>query len=85
MRGDVMAKMDLSSGIELLQRRRMILQALLISGALISVATLAGQIAQLNGVISLESEQFSQAEILYALTAIGYLLLLLATYILFGM
>ncbi len=85
MRGDDMAEMDMSSGIELLQRRGKILQALLIGGALISVATLAGQIAELNGVISLESEQFSQAEMLYALTGIGYLLLLLATYILFGM
>jgi hypothetical protein len=80
-----MAEMSLADGIDLLQRRGKVLQALLIAGLILSVAMMAGQIAELNGIISLEGEEFTQSELLYGLTAIAYLLLLIGTYVIFGM
>ena len=80
-----MAEMNLTDGIDLLQRRGKILQAVLVGGLLLSVAMMAGQIAELNGTISLEGEEFTPFAMLYGFTAIAYLLLLIGTYILFGM
>ena len=80
-----MAEMSLGDGIDLLQRRARIVEVMLIGGLLVSVATLAGQIAERNGIISLESEQLTQAEMLYGLVILSYMLLLIATYVVFSL
>lgn len=80
-----MAQMSLSEGIDLLQQRGKFVEALLIAGFLLSIAMLAGQLAELNGFVTLDGDEITQSDMLYGLTALTYLVVLLVTYIVFGM
>lgn len=81
-----MAVMSLAEGIDLLQRRAKIVKALLISGFLLILAVLAGQIGELQGsIIVAEDVELTPAATLYAFAALGDALLTFITIILFGM
>ncbi len=80
-----MADLHLSDGIALLQRRGKILQALLLSGLVLSLSLLIGQIGELNGWVSLDHDQFTPMDSLYAVAAVVHLLLQIITHVIFGM
>lgn len=80
-----MADLHLAEGIELLERRAKIVKALLIAGFLTILATLIGEIAELNGIVSLDHDDMGSLDILYGAALLGESLVLLVTYILFGM
>lgn len=81
-----MAEMNLGDGIELLQRRAKIVKAMLVGGWLLVVPMLIGEIAELQGWISIDdATDMTSPEGLYALVLLANWLFLVATYVLFGM
>ena len=77
--------MGLGEGIALLQRRAKIVKALLIVGFAVAVATLIGEIAELNGDIMLGSPDPTPAEQLYWAVLISNSLVAITTIIFFSM
>lgn len=81
-----MADMSLDDGIDLLRTRAKILKFLLLAGFVVVLATLAGQVAELQGSISLdENVELTGAAALYAAVGFTDVLLLLVTIIFFSM
>ena len=81
-----MAEMGLTEGIDLLQHRAKIVKAMLVGGLLLVVAMLIGEIAELQGRISLDdAADITSPDGLYAAVLLANWLLLVATYIVFGM
>lgn len=81
-----MAEMGLAEGIDLLGQRAKLVKILLIAGVVVIVATLAGQVAELQGAISLdESVELTGAAALYAAVGLTDVLLTLVTIIFFSM
>lgn len=81
-----MAKMGLAEGIDLLEQRAKLVKLLLIAGFVLIVATLAGQVAELRGDISLdENAELTGAAALYATVGLADALLTLVTIIVFSM
>ena len=81
-----MAELNLGDGIDLLQRRAKIVKAMLVGGLLLTIAMLVGEIAELQGVISIENAaDLTGPEGLYVLILLADWLLLVATYVVFGM
>lgn len=80
-----MAEMGLAEGIDLLARRAKIVKALLAAGLLSLVAMLVGEVAELQGLISLDNADLDNAEGLYAAVLSVNWLILILTYVVFGM
>jgi len=81
-----MAEMSLGDGIDLLQRRAKIVKAMLVGGWLLLVLMLIGEIAELQGWINLErAVEVTNLAGLYATVILANWLLLIATYVVFGM
>lgn len=81
-----MAEMTLGDGIELLQRRAKIVKAMLIGGLALVALMLIGEIGELQGWISLDNaHDVTSPDGLYAGVLLANLLLLIATYVVFGM
>lgn len=80
-----MAVMTLTDGIDLLQRRAKIVQALLVAGFLFLVAVLIGEIGELTGSIDLAAETPSPMTALYGAALIANMVVTIATIILFAM
>ena len=78
--------MTLGDGIALLQRRAKIVKAMLIGGLALVALMLIGEIAELQGYISLDNAgDVTSPDGLYAGILLANWLLLLATYVVFGM
>ena len=81
-----MANMGLAEGIDLLHQRAKLLKILLIAGFAVIGATLIGQIAELQGHISLdESAELTGAAALYVAVGLTDVLLSLVTIIVFSL
>ncbi len=81
-----MAEMGLAEGIDLLQRRAKIVKAMLFGNLLLTVAMLVGEIAELQGVIDLDNAaELTSLDGLYVMVLLANWLLLIATYVVFGM
>lgn len=81
-----MADMGLAEGIDLLHRRAKLLKILLIAGFAVIGATLVGQIAELQGHISLdENAELTGAAALYVAVGLTDVLLSLVTIIVFSL
>lgn len=80
-----MADMGLAEGIDLLAQRAKIVKAMLAAGLVMVVAVLIGEIGELQGRISLDNPELSSFEALYAAALLLSLVVLVATYVLFGM
>ena len=81
-----MAEMTLGDGIELLQRRAKIVKAMLIGGLALVALMLIGEIGELQGWISLDNaDDVTSPDGLYAGVLLANWLLLIATYVVFGM
>jgi len=81
-----MAEMSLGDGIDLLQRRAKIVKAMLVGGWLLLVLMMIGEIAELQGLINLErAGEVTNLAGLYAMVILANSLLLIATYVVFGM
>lgn len=81
-----MAEMGLAEGIDLLGQRAKLVKILLIAGFVVIVATLAGQVAELQGAISLdESAELTGGAALYAAVGLTDALLTFVTIIFFSM
>lgn len=81
-----MAEMSLGDGIDLLQRRAKIVKAMLVGGLVLVIPMLIGEIAELQGAISLDNaDDVTSRDGLYASVLLANWLLLLATYVVFGM
>ncbi len=80
-----MAEMGLAEGIDLLARRAKIVKAILVAGLAMVIAVLIGEVAELQGLINLENADLSNAEGLYASVLLLSLVVLVATYVIFGM
>lgn len=81
-----MAEMGLAEGIDLLQRRAKIVKALLVGDLLLTIAMLVAEIAELQGVIDLENAgEMTSLDGLYVMVLLANWLLLIATYVVFGM
>jgi hypothetical protein len=81
-----MADMGLADGIDLLGQRAKLVKILLIAGFVVIMATLAGQVAELQGAVSLdESAELTGAAALYAAVGLTDALLTLVTIIFFSM
>ncbi|MBJ7442390.1 MAG: DUF4328 domain-containing protein [Sphingopyxis sp.] len=81
-----MAEMTLGDGIDLLQRRAKIVKAMLVGGLALVVLMLIGEIGELQGWISLDNAgDLTSPDGLYAGVLLANWLLLVATYVVFGM
>lgn len=81
-----MADMGLAEGIDLLGQRAKLLKILLIAGFVVVVAALAGQVAELQGLVSLDDNaELTGAAALYAAVGLTDALLTLVTIIFFSM
>ncbi|HEY0597682.1 DUF4328 domain-containing protein [Sphingopyxis sp.] len=81
-----MAAMTLGDGIDLLQRRAKIVKAMLVGGLALVVPMLIGEIAELQGAINLDNaDDIASPAGLYAGVLLANWLLLVATYVVFGM
>ncbi len=81
-----MADMGLADGIDLLEQRAKLVKILLIAGFAVIAATLVGQIAELQGYISLdENVELTGAAALYAAVGLTDALLTLVTIVFFSM
>ncbi len=81
-----MAVMGLAEGIDLLQQRAKIVKAMLVGGLLLVVPMLIGEIAELRGLISLDNaDALASPDGIYGMVLLGNGLMLVATYIVFGM
>lgn len=81
-----MAEMGLSEGIDLLGQRAKLLKILLIAGFATIAAVLIGQVAELQGLVSVdESAELSGAAALYAAAGLADALLTIITIIVFAM
>lgn len=81
-----MADMGLAEGIDLLGQRAKLVKILLIAGFVVIMGTLAGQVAELQGAISLdESVELTGAAALYAAVGLTDALLTLVTIVFFSM
>lgn len=81
-----MAEMGLAEGIDLLQRRARIVKALLVGDLLLTIVMLVGELAELQGVIDLENAgELTSLDGLYVMVLLANWLLLIATYVVFGM
>ena len=81
-----MADMGLAEGIDLLGQRAKLVKILLIAGFVVIMGTLAGQVAGLQGSISLdESVELTGAAALYAAVGLTDALLTLVTIVFFSM
>lgn len=81
-----MAEMTLGDGIDLLQQRAKIVKAMLVAGLALVALMLIGEIAELQGWISLDNAgDVTSPDGLYAGVLLANWLLLVATYVVFGM
>ncbi len=81
-----MTAMTLGDGIDLLQRRARIVKAMLVGGLVLVVPMLIGEIAELQGWVSLGNvDTIASPDGLYAGILMANGLLLIATYVVFGM
>ena len=81
-----MTDMTLGEGIALLQRRGRIVQGLFVAGFIALVLALVGQIAELNGLVSLDEQAPVEGlNALYLGVSALDALLALTTYVIFGM
>jgi len=81
-----MAEMNLGDGIDLLQRRAKIVKTMLVGGLALLGLMLIGEIAELQGWINLErAVEVTNLAGLYAAVILANWLLLIATYVVFGM
>ena len=81
-----MAEMGLAEGIDLLGQRAKLLKILLIAGFVTIAAVLIGQVAELQGLISLEEgAELSSGAAIYAAVALADGLLTIVTIVFFSM
>lgn len=81
-----MAEMSLGDGIDLLQRRAKIVKAMLVAGLALLALMLIGEIAELQGWLSLgNAADVTSPDGLYAGVLLANWLLLVATYVVFAM
>jgi hypothetical protein len=80
-----MADLNLGDGIDLLQQRAKIVKALLIAGFAVTVASLIGEVGELNGDISLANPDASPIDQLYLVTLYAEMAISLITVVVFSM
>ena len=81
-----MADMELAAGIDLLEQRDKLVRALLWLGLAVSGGMLVGQVAELQGIVSLDDNlTLASASGAYGLLSVLDILLVLVTFVCFGM